>query len=327
MRTRFADQSGLLSPVLAWVLPAAAAAVAALHQGLAVDGDSHLFIWAGQTLLSSHWNQAFALSTVQAGPLQLALFGSVGHWHAALALVLTIGTALLVVAAARAVGVKSPALLGGVGVLAVVTGVTGNGLGGHPADAVLPLVWIIAAAEARRGHAWRAGLLIGLSAGFETWGILGVAVLALAPRKRDALAGTFLAGATALALFAPFMLGGHFHMLSFHWYVSYPSPVSMLVPEGTPFGWPLRLVQAAFAVSAGVAVVRLLRRSPHVIWAAPLAIIVVRLLLDPLLLSYYLAGPKALILVGAALGAARWAQLRSVRREPKASVNRPAPAR
>ncbi|MGZ4340399.1 MAG: hypothetical protein ACXVQ3_10115 [Gaiellaceae bacterium] len=52
-----------------------------------------------------------------------------------------------------------------------------------------------------------------------------------------------------------------------------------------------------------------------------------RLLLDPLLLSYYLAGPKALILVGAALGAARWTQLRSVRRESNASVNRPAPAR
>jgi hypothetical protein len=306
VRRRIADQSGPFGQVLAWGVPAAAAAVATLHEGLAVGGDSHLFIWSGQTLLSSHWSRAFALPTVQAGPLQLALFGSVGHWHAALALVLTVGTALLVVAAARAAGVRNPVFLGGAGVLAVVLGVTGNGLGGHPADAVLPLVWIIAAAEARRGHAWRAGLLIGLSAGLETWGILGIAVLALAPRKRDALAGTCLAGATALALFAPFMLGGHFHMLSFHWYVSYPSPVSMLVPEGTPFGWPLRLVQASFALCAGVAVVRILRRSPHVVWAAPLAIIVVRLLLDPLLLSYYLAGPKVLILVGAALGAACW---------------------
>jgi hypothetical protein len=293
-------------------LPPAAAAVAVLHQGFVVDGDSHLFVDAGRTLLSSHWNQAFASPTVQVGPLQLALFGSVGRWHAALALVLAMGTALLVVAAARAAGVKSPTLLCGVGLLAVVTGLTGMGVHGHPADAVLPLVWILAAAEARRGHAWRAALLIGLSAGLETWGILGVAVLALTPRKRDALVGTVVAGATALVLFAPFVLGGHFEMSSFHWYVSYPSPVSMLVPEGTPFGWPLRLVQAAFAVSAGVAVVRLLRHSPHVVWAAPLAILVVRLLLDPLLLSYYLAGPKALILVGAALGAARWTRLRSL---------------
>jgi hypothetical protein len=315
VRTRLAGQFELLGRVLPWTLPPAAAAVAALHQGLGLDGDSHLFIWAGRTLLSSQWNHAFALPTVQVGPLQLALFGSVGRWHAALALVLTMGTALLVVAAARAAGVKNSALLCAVGLLAVVTGMTEVGLGGHPADAVLPLIWILAAAEARRGHAWRAGLLIGLSAGLETWGILGVAVLALAPRLRDALVGTCIAGGTALALFAPFVLGGHFEMSSFHWYVSYPSPVSMLVPEGTPFGWPLRLVQAAFAVSAGVAVVRLLRRSPHVVWAAPLAIVVVRLLLDPLLLSYYLAGPKVLILVGVTLGAARWTRVRGPRRE------------
>jgi len=65
----------------------AAAAVYELHRDLVVDGDSPLFISAGRTLLSSHWNHAFALSAVQAGPLQLALFGSVGRWHAALALV------------------------------------------------------------------------------------------------------------------------------------------------------------------------------------------------------------------------------------------------
>jgi hypothetical protein len=315
VRRRLAGQFGLLGPILAWTVPAAAAAVYELHRNLVVDGDSHLFTWAGRTLLSSHWNHAYALSTVQAGPLQLALFGSVGRWHAALALVLATGTALLVVGAARASGVKNPALLGGVGLLAVVTGLVGNGAGGHPADAVLPLIWILAAAEARRGRTWSAGLLIGLSAGLETWGILGVAVLALAPRLRDALLGTCLAGAIALALFAPFMLGGHFHMLSFEWHVSRPSPVSMLVPEGTPFGWQLRMVQALFAVGGGVAVARLLRRSPHALWAAPLAIVVARLLLDPLLLPYYLAGPEVLILVGATLGAARFARVRSVSRE------------
>lgn len=115
MRRRLAGQLGLLDRVLPWTLPPAAAAVAALHHGLFVNGDSHVFIDAGRTLLSSHWDRAFASSTVQAGPLQLALFGSVGRWHAALALVLTTGTALLVVAAARAAGVKSSLLLGGVG--------------------------------------------------------------------------------------------------------------------------------------------------------------------------------------------------------------------
>jgi hypothetical protein len=139
-------------------------------------------------------------------------------------------------------------------------------------------------------------------------------VLTLAPRLRDAVAGAAIAATAALVLFVPFVLGGHFAMPSLHWYVTDPSPVSMLVPEGTPFGWPLRLVQAAFALSAGVAIVRLLRHSPHVVWAAPLAIIVVRLLLDPLLFSYYLAAPKALVLVAVALVASRVALSRRVHR-------------
>ena len=93
-------------------MPAAAAAV---HQELIVGGDSNVCLWTGRTLLSSHWRYAFAVSDVQAGPLQLALYGSVGRSKVALALFLSVATALLVVAAARAVGVRNPALLGGVG--------------------------------------------------------------------------------------------------------------------------------------------------------------------------------------------------------------------
>jgi len=205
-------------------------------------------------------------------------------------------------------------VLGGVGLLAVAAGVTRVGYAtGHPADAMLPLIWVIAADQARRDHRWRAGLLIGLSAGVETWGILGVAVFAFAPRLRDAAVGTLVAAGTALALFLPFVLGGHFEMLSLAWHVTPPSPLSLVVAEGTPFGWPLRLLQAVVAVGAGVLVARGLRRSPHGLWAAPLAIVVARLLLDPLLYSYYLAAPKALILVGAAAGAERWLRLRSMR--------------
>ena len=316
MRRRLAGQFGLLGRVLAWTVPAAAAAVSALQQGFILGGDSHLFLQTGRTLLSSHWNQAFALSDVQVGPLQLLLYGSVGRSSVALALVLSIGTVLLVMAAARAAGVKSPLLLGGVGLLAVVTGLTRIGFGvGHPGDALLPLIWIFAGLEARRGRAWTAGLLIGLSAGFETWGILGVAVLAFLPRLREMAIGVGVAAVTALALYAPFMLGGHFGMLSFEWHVHPPSPLSLLVADGAPFGWPLRLAQATIAVAAGAAVARLMRHSPHALWAAPLAVVVARLQLDPMLEQYYLTGPEGLILVGASLGAARFVRAPRVRRE------------
>jgi hypothetical protein len=315
VRRRLAGEFGLLGYVLAWTVPAAAAAVAALHDGFNLSGDSHFFLEYGQTLLSSRWNHAFSSSAVQVGPLQLLLYGSIGRAPVALALFLSVATAVLVVACARVAGVKNPALLGAVGLLAVVTGLTKIGYSvGHPADPLLPLIWILAAAEARRGHAWRAGLIIGLCAGVETWGILGVAVLALAPRLRDAAIGTGIAAATAFALFVPFLLGGHFAMLSFEWHVFPPSLMALFVAEGTPFGWPLRLAQAVLAVAAGVTVARLLRRSPHALWAAPLAIVVIRLLFDPDLYPYYLAAPQGLVLVGATLGAARFLRVRSAPR-------------
>jgi hypothetical protein len=317
VRRRLAGEFGLLGHGFAWTVPAAAAAVAALHDGFDVGGDSHLFLQYGRTLLSSHWDRAFSYSAVQVGPLQLLLYGSVGRSTVALALFLSVLTALLVVATARVVGVRNPALLGAVGLLAVVTGLTRIGYAvGHPADPLLPLVWILAAAEARRGHAWRAGLIIGLCAGVQTWGILGVAVLVLAPRLRDAAVGAGIAAVTALALFLPFMLGGHFAMLSFEWHVFSPSPMSLFIGAGTPFGWPLRVLQAAVAVVLGAAVARLLRHSPHVLWAAPLATVAARLQFDPDLYRYYLAAPQGLLLVAAAAGATRLKWARSPAREP-----------
>jgi hypothetical protein len=321
VRRHLAGRFWPLGQILAWTVPAAAAAAVAIHQSYRFGdanygGDAILFVHFGQVLLSSHWDRAFSHSDIQAGPLQLAFFGSLADAEETIAIVLGVATALLVVAAARAAGVRNAVLLGGVGLMAVVTGLTRVGYAtGHPAEAMLPLIWVIAADQARRDHRWCAGLLIGLSAGVETWGILGVAVFAFTPRLRDAAVSTLVAAATALALFVPFMVGGHFEMLSFAWHVTPPSPLSLVVPEGTPFGWPLRLLQAAVAIGAGIAVVRALRHSPHALWAAPLAIVVARLLLDPLLYSYYLAAPKGLILVGAAVGAARWTQLRSTRRE------------
>ena len=321
MRRLLAGQFGLLGQTLAYTVPAAVAAATAYLQSYRFNeynygGDGILFVRYGQELLSSHWDRAFSIPDIQVGPLQLLFFGSLADKEETIAIVLGAVTALLVVAAARAAGVRSAALLGGVGLMAVVTGLTRIGdRSGHPADAMLPLIWVIAADQARRDHRWRAGLLIGLCAGVETWGILGVAVFAFAPRLRDAAVSTLVAAATALALFVPFVLGGHFEMLSLAWHVAPPSPMSLFVPEGTPFGWPLRFVQAAVAVSAGIAVARALRHSPHAIWVAPLAIVAARLLLDPLVYSYYLAAPKGLILVGAAVGAAHWTRLRSTRRE------------
>jgi len=289
---------------LAWIAPvAAAAAVAPLARG--DGGDAWMFTADGRTLLSSHWSLAFAHSYIQVGPLQLALFGTVGRSPTALAVLLGAAAALVVVAAARAAGVEQPRWLAAIGLVAVVTGFTRAGRdSGHPADSLLPLLWVLAAADARRGRVARAGLVVGLSAGFETWGILGVAVLALAPRVRDAARGVAVAVVAAAALYLPFVAAGHFEMGRYRWLVSSHSLLALFMATGSEVGWPLRIAQGALAVAAGVAVARAARGSRHAVWLVPAAVVAARLLLDPRLNDYYFVALEAPALVALALAAA-----------------------
>ncbi|HEX3226732.1 MAG TPA: hypothetical protein VHQ89_11590 [Gaiellaceae bacterium] len=308
-----------------WLVPAVLAAVVA-PSVRGDGGDSLLFVAAGRTLLSSHWREAFANSSVQAGPLQLALFGSVGRSLAVLSVVVGGGVVVLVVAAARSAGVTSSRLLGLTGIAAVVTGLTVNAFeAGHPADAVLPLVWVLAAADARRGRVVRAGVLVGLGAGLETWSVLGLAVLVLAPRGRDAVRGAAAGACAAAALFLPFVVGGRFEMLSYTWNVSSGSLLSVVVAPGTHVGWALRIAQGAAALAAGFGVARLARRSVHAVWLVPLAVVLARLALDPLDNGYYFVGVVGPALVGLAayVSAAPSARLR--RWSSPSSPSLPAP--
>jgi hypothetical protein len=298
---------------LAWLLPAATAAAVAPF--LRSDGgDCWLFVRAGRTMLSGDWSHAFASSGVQAGPLQLLLFGTVGRSPAVLAAVLAAATALLVTCAVRALGVERPALLALAGFLAVATGLTTHVFdAGHPANALLPLVWIVAAAEARRGRVVRAAAIVGLCAGIETWGVLGIAVLACAPSSRGALRAVPVTVGVAAALFLPFVLAGHFAMGSYQWVVVSRSLLGHVVAPGTSFGWPLRLAQGSLAVAAGVGVAWAKRRSPHALWLVPFVIVLVRIALDPLQSGYYFDGLQAPALAGLVLVAAGGLRLRAGR--------------
>jgi hypothetical protein len=283
------------------------------------DGDGRWFTKAGRMLLSPHWRYAFSDPKLQVGPLQLVFFGSVGRSDPALAIVLAVATASLLLVAMRALDVERPSLLAGVVLAAIPLGFTSIGYeSGHPADPLLPLVWILAAAAARRGRVVRAGVLIGLGAGFETWGILGVAVLALAPRWRDGGRGALTAAAVAAGLYLPFVAFGSFAMGGYHWPVSGHSLVSLFVPPGSAFGWGLRLAQGGFALAAGIAVARATRSSSHALWVTPLVIVAARLLFDPLDSLYYFSGIEGPALVGAALLASRSLPFASRRREAPA---------
>ena len=288
------------SLVLVWApVLAAAAAVASLDLGTDA-GDLVYFVHKGEQLLSGAWAQTFSDPILQSGPLQLVVFGAVRNL-AALAFVVELGVVALLLAVLARLGVPSRVRLGA-GLVAVGAGLTHLAFAdGHPAEAVVPLLWVVAGMWAREDRVVAAGALVGVSAGFEVWGVVGGVVLLLAPRFRRAVVGGAVAAIVVLAQFAPFALAGEFRMFDRRWDVASGTVLSVLVSPGTHFGWPLRLLQAALAVAGGAAVALKLRPSVHAVWAAPLAVVLVRLLLDPVSFGWYWLEAESLALVGGAL--------------------------
>jgi hypothetical protein len=128
-----------------------------------------------------------------------------------------------------------------------------------------------------------------------------VPVLLLAPRLRRTALAVLCTGIVVGTMLGPFILAGDFRMFEHEWHVSTGTLMSLFVEPGTDFDWELRLVQSVFALGAGAVVAVALRRSLHAVWLAPLAVVVMRLLLDPLSFGWYWLGAEALVLTGAAL--------------------------
>jgi hypothetical protein len=291
----------LRSPLARVWVPVLACAAAAAYVDRGTDpGDLVYFVHRGEHLLSGGWASTFSDPMLQSGPLQLLVFGAVRNLTALAFLVELFVAGLLLYVAGR-VGASDRIRLV-VGLLAVGAGLTHIAfVDGHPAEAIVPLLWVLAGVWAREDRALQAGALIGLSAGLELWGVLGLPVLLLAPRPRRALAGAAVAGATVVALLAPFVLAGTFRMFEYEWSVASQTVLSLFVAPGTHFGWTLRLLQSALALSAGASVALVLRRSVYACWVAPLVVALVRLLLDPQAYGWYWLEVEALVLVGAAL--------------------------
>ena len=299
-------RDALRSPLARVWLPvlALAGTVAALDRR-SDAGDLLYFVHQGERMLSARWTDTFSDPTLQSGPLQLLLTGA-ARSTPVLAFVVEIGVAALLLLVLGRLGVSARWRVA-LGFAAVALGLThGAFVDGHPAEAVTPLLWVLAAIDARRGRVVRAGLLVGVSAGLELWGVLGAAVLLLAPRLRDALKGWAVEAGVVLLQLAPFALFGDFRMFDYRWRVAEGTLVSVVVPVGTHFGWPLRLLQAAVACGLGAAVALRFRRSMHAVWLAPLVVVVARIALDPLAYGWYWLEAEALGLVGAGVLLTAW---------------------
>ena len=291
----------LRTPVARVWLPvlAIAAGVASLDRGTD-PGDLIYFVHRGEQLLSSGWADTFADPILQSGPLQLVLFGAIRNLTV-LAFVMELGVAALLLYVLGRLRVADTARLA-VGVLAVAAGFTHLAFAdGHPAEAVVPLLWILAGLSARRDRMVLAGALLGLSAGFELWGVLGAPLLLLAPRLGRAVVGGLVEAGVLIAQLAPFALAGDFRMFEHEWEVASGTLLGLVVEPGTEFGWPLRLLQSSLALACGAVLAIVLRRSVHALWLVPLGVVIVRLVFDPLAFGWYWLAAEALVLVGAGL--------------------------
>jgi hypothetical protein len=273
--------------------------------------DRDIFTVPGHLLLSSRWASTFADPAVQAGPIQLLLFGLTGPVRpsaAASTALLTIVVECGVVAGSMAVAGMllrgrpgERVLLMAVGLVVALSGIIHSTLvSGHPADAAIPLMWIAAACQARRGRTVVAGMLLGLSAGWEVWGVLGAPVAFLASGRRETARILGVQALVFLVMFGPFLLAGRFNMFRYQWHVSANSPLLLFLRRGSTFPWIGRLAQGAAAAAAGWAVAR---RRPSLrgrAWQVAGVIVLVRLLLDPVEFLYYWIAPQIITVIAVA---------------------------
>ena len=293
----------------------AVTAVAAVRSAHGWTGaDFRIYGISGETMLSGAWLHAYANPIVQAGPLELGLDGTLyrlSRWPVAQALVSDLLIALLFVVAVRVfVGRKAlPLAVACAG--AVALGIVTNPYTlGHFAEPIAAVLWLFAARDAQRGRVVRAGVLVGISAGFEPFGILGIAVLALAPDLRAAVRGAAVAAGVLALQFAPFALGGHFDMLQYQWHVT-GGPLRFVIP-GRQFGWPLRVLQAAITLAiAGLLIGRRVRWVGAAVFIVPAAAAIVRLSIDPMGTYYYWDTPLVIELVGLAAALANLDAIRA----------------
>jgi hypothetical protein len=284
------------------VLAGAAAAGFVLNSATFSDADG--FAAAGRVMLSARWAHTYSDSWLQAGPFEqlTCLLGrTLGVTPRGEPPALNmIGAAALLIVARKVLGRDWKSLLY-VGVGATFLGIISDLYAiGHPSELFIALTWILAARAARRDAALLTGLLLGLSAGFETWGLLGAPILFLLPTFRRTLTAGCLSLAVAAGIYAPFALSGDFHMFDLKWSIASGIDAHLFGQNAT-FSWPMRLAEAVLVVGFGSAVaIGLRKRTSACVWIVPAATSICRLLLDPVRYPYYWDTGLLLILIGTA---------------------------
>nr|WP_225224713.1 glycosyltransferase 87 family protein [Cellulomonas sp. JH27-2] len=181
-----------------------------------------------------------------------------------------------------------------IGLVLVLGGYLAESIGnGHPEEITVGLLLAHAALLAKDRRYVLAGLLVGLSTGVKQWGIFGGGVLG----QGRSLRGLLLGGAAALGLvallYAPFFIWGDVQTYKHQWGFTSATALGSLEHSLGLSDWGMRFVQGALAGLAGLAIAWWGKASPLV---TPIVAIAVRLVLDPMRLTYY-SGPLVVLLV------------------------------
>lgn len=295
-------------------------ALASVSETYPVPVDVEAFAPAGAALLQGHWSGLFSDPFIQAGPFELAFWGITAllhvqtalHWQLVVVLGSAVAGLIFGVVVERILrpitSVWSPVLAAAATLVGASTAMLTTSISsGHPAEIAVPLLWLGAAMLARQDRPFTAAALLGLSTGWELWGVLGAAVLLLAPRIDVRMLWRSAVGVLApiAVIFVPFVVLGPFGMFSFHWAIYPGTFAELLFPHASTFSWPMRLVQAALSLGGGAVTALLLRRRAAAIWLVPLASCAIRLFLDPVDADYYRVPPIALIIVGMVIAIAQ----------------------
>ena len=287
--------------------------VVASSTGLDFVSDQWVFEGPGRALISGDFDSVFSDAGTQTGPFSLLLSGVVTALSDATGIegihlygvvtyaTIVVGVAVVVRLVHRRLGTTMPLLELGAGLLALIAGLPLTAyVAGHPAEALIPLVWVIAAIAFSRDRPIAAGAWIAVAAGLKPWGVLGIALALLGTKNKDRWLGLAVGLGGTLVLYLPLIAAGDFSFFSYEWAVSARSPMALVLGTGAEFPWWLRAVQAAVVVIAGGMIAARWRNRSYVYWVAPLVMVLVRLLFDPLLSGYYWLAAGALALIAVA---------------------------
>jgi hypothetical protein len=277
--------------------------------------DYGVFTGPGSNLLHLHWDRVFDDPTVQTGPLTLVVFGA---WHLVMTglglapsvimgltvLALCFNNAACAIAVTRVLSRPDPVRrglsMGIVGLLALANGALTLD-DAHPTHAAIGLLWVLVVRAAQRGAAWRAGLLLGLACGFDSWAVLGIGALVLLPSLREGLRALVTTGAVCLALWGPFALTGHFRSASMTWN-AVPGSLPFVLFGSADLPWAYRLIQSLAVVGLSALVATRLRGWRNLAWLLPAFVVALRLATDPMNYTYYASPFIILLVAGAVVG-------------------------